>query len=70
MTMREKKKPMASKTQAHVKHTHDGNAEMIQQKKIHPLQTKIQNTIEKLTVGPISSDPKAQNKSPLKTPRR
>ena len=67
---KKKKKTMASKTQAHVKHTHDGNAEMIQQKKIHPLQTKIQNTIEKLTVGPISSDPKAQNKSPLKTPRR
>ena len=56
--------------QAHVKHTHGGNPEMIQQKKIQPLQTKIQNTTEKLTVSLISSDPKAQNKSPLKTPRR
>ena len=63
-----KKKTPRSKTQAHVKHTHNDNPEMIQQKKLNPLQTKIQNTTKKLTVGLISSNPKAQNKSPLKTP--
>ena len=46
-----------SKTQAHVKHTHSGNLETIQQKKTSSSPKKIQNTIEKLTIGLISSDP-------------
>ena len=45
--------------QAHVKHTHGGNPKTIQQKKLHPLQTKIHNTIKKLTIDLISSNPKA-----------
>ena len=60
MTMRKKKKkkkPTASKTQAHIKHTHSGNLETIQQQKTSSSPKKIQNTTKKLIVGLISSDP-------------